>query len=195
MTLEWKGMGKEWNKRVLSLYIYRDSTWLFHSDPIRAHSSLKMTFSVRSSHQNGMMLEWRNDGRMTGISEFSFFLPLQKQLHSSSFRHSNIIPTFLKWKGMIITIEVISFKSHSSHLNLLSSQSCHPGITEWWGMKGDFWTKAKALIQKITSFHCHSVIPCHCCILHRVIPFIWRPFLTFAGHSNSDVIPVPFCHL
>ena len=96
-----------------------------HSTPFKL---IPISINVRSSHQNGMMLEWRNDVEMTGISEFSFFLPLQKQPHSSSFCHSNIIPPFLKWKGMKITMEGVSFKSHSSHLYFIPIS---PVIQEW----------------------------------------------------------------
>ena len=138
------------------------------------------------------MMEWWQNDRHLRIQFFSAPPKTGSFLVIPSFQHHSVMPQMKRDDnyngGDFIQESFQSFKLHSS-------QSCHPRNTEWWGMKGDFWTKAKALIQKITSFHCHSVIPCHCCILHRVIPFIWRPFLTFAGHSNSDVIPVPFCHL
>ena len=177
------GMTSEWFNMLLSLLKRQHHIKSFrpHSTPFKL---IPISINVRSSHQNGMMLEWRNDVGMTGISDFSFFLPLQKQPHSSSFRHSNIIPSFLKWKGMKDTTEQFSFKSQSSHLNSILISPVIRGMTEWGGMKGDFWTKAKPLILKITSFHCHSVIPCHYCLLHLVIPFIWGPFLSFEGHSS-----------
>ena len=131
-----------------------------------------------------MMLEWRNDVGMTGISDFSFFLPLQKSPHSTvipSFQHHSAMPQMKRdenYNGGGFIQE--SFQSFILH----SNQSCHSRMTEWGGMKGDFWTKAKPLILKITSFHCHSVIPCHYCVLHMVIPFIWGPFLSFEGHSS-----------
>ena len=151
-----------------------------------------------------MLFEWRNDGRMTGISEFSFFLPLQKQLHFSSFRHSNIIPSFLKWKGMIITMEVISFKSHSSHLNFIPVNLVIRGMPEWWGMEGDFWTKAEALILKISSFNCHSMSLLYSSQGHsfhlKAIPDIWGSFqnwcqswiiLSFINHPKKSLFWCP----
>ena len=127
MTVEWSGMWSEWFNPMLSPYRRQHQIKSFrcHSTPFKL---IPISINVRSSHQNGMMLECRNDVEMTGISEFSFFLPLQKQPHSSSFRHSNIIPSFLKWKGMKITTEGISFKSHSSHLYFIPIS---PVIQEW----------------------------------------------------------------
>ena len=184
------GMTSEWFNMLLSLLKRQHHIKSFrpHSTPFKL---IPISINVRSSHQNGMMLEWRNDVGMTGISDFIFFLPLQKQPHSSSFRHSNIIPPFLKWEGMKITMAEISFKSHSSHLYFIPISSVIRGMTKWGGMKGDFWTKAKPLILKITSFHCHSVIPCHYCILHMVIPFIWRHscHLVVIPHHYLKFIP------
>ena len=182
--LEWGGMRSEWFNMVLSLLKRQHHIKSFrpHSTPFKL---IPISINVRSSHQNGMMLEWRNDVGMTGISDFSFFLPLQKQPHSTvipSFQHHSAMPQMKRdenYNGGGFIQE--SFQSFILH----SNQSCHSRMTEWGGMKGDFWTKAKPLILKITSFHCHSVIPCHCCIPHRVIPFISKPFLTFAGHSND----------
>ena len=193
ITVEWSGMWSEWFNPVLSPIRRQHQIKSFrcHSTPFKL---IPISINVRSSHQNGMMLEWLNDVGMTGISESSFFLPLQKQLHSSSFHHSIFIPSFHKWKGMRITMEGISFKIHSSHLQFIPISPVIRGMTEWGGMKGDFWTKAKPLILKITSFHCHSIIPCHYCILHMIIPFIWGPFLAFEGHSSFrclSIIPSP----
>ena len=52
----------------------------------------------------------------------------------------------------------ISFQCHSTHFDFISSFKNDDGMTKWGEMKGCFWTKAKPLILKLTSFHSHSVI-------------------------------------
>ena len=94
MTVEWSEMGSEWFNPVLSPYRRQHQIKSFrcHSTPFKL---IPISINVRSSHQNGMMLEWLNDVGMTGISESSFFLPLQKQPHSTvipSFRHHSVFP-------------------------------------------------------------------------------------------------------
>ena len=52
----------------------------------------------------------------------------------------------------------ISFQCHSTHFDFISSFKNDDGMTKWGEMKGYFWTKAKPLILKLNSFHCHSII-------------------------------------
>ena len=52
----------------------------------------------------------------------------------------------------------ISFQWYSTQFDFISSFKNDDGMTEWGEMKGYFWTKAKPLILKLTSFHSHSVI-------------------------------------
>ena len=189
IKLDWLWNEVKWglNGLIRCCLLIGDSTRLNHSDVIPPHSSSFRSQSMWEAlikmewcWKDWMMLEWRASQNPV------FFSPSKNNLIPLSFRHSDIIPSFLKCKGMKITMEGISFKSHSSHLHFIPISPVIRGMTEWGGMKGDSWSKAKPLILKISSFHCHSVIPCNYCILHMVIPFIWRPFLPFEGHSLSN---------
>ena len=107
----------------------------------------------------------------------------------------------------------ISFQCHSTHFDFISSFKNDDGMTKWGEMKGYFWTKAKPLILKLTSFHSHSVIIlsflCHSIILmafhhsYVILSFLAHSviILSFFCHSiipmsfhHSYVIPSFLCH-
>ena len=104
-----------------------------------------------------MTLEWSNDGRMTGVSQFNFFLPLQKHPHSTSFRHSFVIWKYLEWQGMNIHNWEISFKSHFSHSHFIPSSFV---VQEWWWNDGMRWNEGIFLNQgKTLNSQIHLIPP------------------------------------
>ena len=77
----------------------------------------------------------------------------------------------------------MSFTNHPSHSHFILSLKNDDGMTEWGKMNGYFWSKAKPLIYKFTSFHYHSVISCQYPIHGNVIHVILPSFLSFHHHS------------
>ena len=91
----------------------------------------------------------------------------------------------------------ISFQCHSTHFDFISSFKNDDGMTKWGEMKGYFWTKAKPLILKLTSFHSHSVIlmSFECNLSHfKVIPsFLCHSILNSISNSYPvDAIQLAF---
>ena len=124
-----------------------------------------------------MRSEWQNDGRMRGISEFSSVCWLPK------------IPSFLLILSFLVILECqgmkmkkggISFKGHPIHFHSIPInfiiQECLR-MTGWGWNEWYFWSKAKPLILKSSSFYHNSVIPHQYPLLHMTIPFIWGSFL------------------
>ena len=137
------------------------------------------------------MSKWPNDGRMRGISEFSFFAHFQNHPHSSSFRHLDVI---LECQGMKMKKGGMSFIRHPIHFHSIPIsfviQEC-VGMTEWGWDEGDFRTKAKPSILKSPSSCHHSVIPYQYPLLRMIIPFIWGSFpirISFHGDYRSAVV-------
>ena len=110
-----------------------------------------------------LLIEW-NDDQMTewGQNEEYFriqiFWPLPK---SPSFLLISSFSITSEWPGMKISME----RYHSQGIPFiftpflsLSSFQDAVGMTEWGWNEGYFWSKAKPLIQKSTSFHHHLVI-------------------------------------
>ena len=120
------------------------------------------------------MIKWLQNDR---YFKTYFFLPFQKQGHSSSFHHSFVI---WEWQGMITTMEryhsiviLVIFTSFWAIFSFINDD----GMTEWGEMKGYFRTKAKPLILKFISFLHHSVIPSQYLIHDTIIPLICWSFL------------------
>ena len=95
----------------------------------------------------------------------------------------------------------MSFTGHPSHSHFILSLKNDDGMTEWGKMNGYFWSKAKPLIYKFTSFHFHSVISCQYPIHGKIIHVILPSFLSFHHHSlwtnlrsYSNLIQFSFSH-
>ena len=126
------------------------------------------------------MTGWRNDGGMTDISEFIFFLPLRKPPHSTSFRHSISLLNDTEWK----------LQWEDSIQQSFWSFPLHSLIREWcWNDRmrpneGSFFIQGKTLKSENSLIRLHSVIPSWYSLLNRIIPFIWGSF------RHSNLIPV-----
>ena len=87
----------------------------------------------------------------------------------------------LQWRGFI----PMSFYPSWLH----SEQFCRSRMKlEWLNegeMRGYFWSKAKPLILNYLPFHNHSVTPWQYPVVRIIIPFIWRPFLSF-NHIHAN---------
>ena len=126
-----------------------------HSESFLHHSMDNLLLSLFVN--SWMMTGWRNDGGMRDISEIIFF----SLSENPSIPPHSVIPCHFRMTRNENHNGEISFLCHSTHFDFISSSFV---ILEWWRMtewgemKGYFWTKAKPLILKLTSFHSHSVI-------------------------------------
>ena len=209
IKLEWLWNEVKWglNDLIRCCLLIGDSTRLNHSDVIPPHSSSFRSQSMWEAlikmewcWNDWMMLEWRASQNPV------FFSPSKNNLIPLSFRHSNIIPSFLKCKGMKITMEGISFKSHSSHLYFIQSvsqsfnQSCHSRNDGMRRNEGRFLKQGQTLnsenhliplsfrhsMSLLCSSHGHSI---HL----RAIPVIWGSFLipmSFQFKVNENIHPL-----
>ena len=93
---------KEWEGNVRDesgMVIDKEALSLSAHPPLqRGMGGLTSRLDWEELYHSWMMAKWRNGGRMTGISEFSFFAHFQNHSHSSSFRHSWSFSNAKEWK-------------------------------------------------------------------------------------------------
>ena len=182
MTQEWSRWGL--NERIgCCLYKRQHLILSFqgHSPVILSHSdNLVQSFCLNF----WMMTGWRNDGKMTDISEFIFFLSLRKPPHSSSFRHSISFVNEREWKFQWEYCILRSFWSFSLHFVIFR----HPRMMKndrMRGNEGSFSNKGETLNSENPSNSAtfrHSII---------LLPSSWdhsihlRVISSFQSHSSS----------
>ena len=151
MTVEWSKWGLN---EIIRCCLYKRQHLIIS---FRGHSSVIQTsFHGQSRAYFSVWIPgWRNDGGMTDISEFIFFLLLRKTPHSTSFRHSISLLNDKEWK----------LQWEDSIQQSFWSFPLHSLIREWcWNDRmrpneGSFFIQGKTLNSENSLIRLHSVIP------------------------------------